>query len=501
MISILWKNFEGLINEDNNCDVHSITNERFFDDLKIRRVLETTYDSYSESDEVIDVLKRIPNLETIYYRQEFLEDIFNSNEEIEKIYYELLDIVSRKEAIENAQEKIRRRFLLVFYNYNLHNFFSRVVNYLQDNNYKSCCAKKLIDTINNYLDNNKELIQDTDKLYHELINILKMNIEYHDGAPYVTLENVLKDNLEDDLLNICKDLNIEIFDSYKKQNRKEINAYYILEIINGHEKLKEKLIQYYDTNINDVINLNKYIKELRFYCLIKLLFNELSKNIHMCKCTFNDEFTTLSSSYDISLVSSKINTIPNDFVISDSENIQFILGVNSGGKTCYIRSVGINYLLANTVGYAFCKEANVLALKYFNSHFPNEENYKVGDGRLIDEINRLKEIKKTFSKYSITFLNETFSSTSEDKACVLTYDLIEKCTNTKSKILFVTHQYKIFDEVKNQNIGYYTPVVEEGNTNIRTYKIKKVEQKLLSYVNDILVKHGLTKEMLRGRKK
>ena len=66
--------------------------------------------------------------------------------------------------------------------------------------------------------------------------------------------------------------------------------------------------------------------------------------------------------------------------------------------------------------------------------------------------------------------------------------------------MYVTHQYKIFEELHDARIGFYTPVVIEGENNIRTHKIKKVEKKLLSYVGDILNKYGLTKKQLLEKK-
>ena len=47
MISLLWKNFEGRYDDENNIDVESIMDLKVFDDLKIRRVLENIYDMYS----------------------------------------------------------------------------------------------------------------------------------------------------------------------------------------------------------------------------------------------------------------------------------------------------------------------------------------------------------------------------------------------------------------------------------------------------------------------
>lgn len=502
MLSLLWKNFEGLLSDNNNQDLESIINDKVFDDLKLRRVLETIYDTYSESDEVIEVMSKIPNLDSIEMRREILDDFFSSNNELEKLYYKLQDLVSRYEAILSATERIKKRYLLLFYYYNLFIFLDYVSDFIEINKYKSDRLIAIKNEIDEYIGNNRAFIEETNSLYDDLMNVLKLTVEYHDNAPYITIENEKVNNLEDNLLEIANLLGIKIEKPTRTLSRKEINAYYLLEIVNSNEKLRDRLFNYYDKNNDEIICLSKYVRELKYYVMIKLLFEKVcSYGVPKAKCHFNNDKTTFKDIYDISLVTSKIETIPNDFIISDDENVQFILGVNSGGKTCYIRSVGINYILALTTGYVFGKEANVMIMKYINTHFPNEENYKVGDGRLVDEVNRLNTIEKTFCRNSISFLNETFSSTSESKACDLTFELLDKCKNSNAKVLFVTHQYKIFDELHDSKIGFYTPQVSEENGNKRTYKIKKVEKKLLSYVSDILIKHGLTKEELMKRKK
>ncbi|MBP5408073.1 MAG: hypothetical protein J6Y42_02935, partial [Bacilli bacterium] len=223
--------------------------------------------------------------------------------------------------------------------------------------------------------------------------------------------------------------------------------------------------------------------------------------IPICKVEINDKNENeIIDAYDVSLMISNIQIVPNDYYANDNEYIQFVLGVNSGGKTCYLRSIAINYVFNSTVGFMFAKSAKIFPVRYIHTHFPNEENYALGEGRLRDEIKRLKVIKDTFSNECIAFLNETFSSTSEEKACVLTHELLDDIGDTKAKVMYVTHQYKIFEELHDARIGFYTPVVIEGENNIRTHKIKKVEKKLLSYVGDILNKYGLTKKQLLEKK-
>ena len=56
MISLLWKNEN---------DVMSEVNDTVFTDLKIRKLFDHIYDAYSDADEVIDVMSKIPSKERI----------------------------------------------------------------------------------------------------------------------------------------------------------------------------------------------------------------------------------------------------------------------------------------------------------------------------------------------------------------------------------------------------------------------------------------------------
>ena len=503
MRSLLWKDFD-LLSENEYDSYVSIIDDNVFEDSKLRRVLETVYENYSDSDEIIETLKKIPDRNSLLYRQEIFEDILNDDGVILDIYYKLARMASRYEALQSANENIKKRLFLVMYIYNLNLFLNEVKEKITDTKYKSIGIKNILNDISIYIERKESLFNRAKKLYNKLISMFDINVTYLNGAPYVQLDYDKKNNLEDDMLDIAQSLDIKLEKSARIMGRKEINPYFLFELVKNDEKLKEELVLFYEENKDEAMNLSYISAELKFYIQMKHLFNVVtSKGVCYTKVELSNDInkqTEINDIYDISLTLSNIEAIPNDFKIDDNENIQFILGVNSGGKTCYIRALCINYVIYSSCGFMFAKKALVYPVKYINTHFPNEENYRIGDGRLIDELKRLDIIKKTFGSDSITFLNETFSSTSEDKACELTMKLIDESLKTNAKILFVTHQYKIFDDIHEKRIGFYTPVVIEGENNIRTHKIKKVDKKLLSYVGDILVKHGLTKELLLKRK-
>ena len=500
MKSLLWKEIDNELVKP-----VSVLEETVFTDLKITKLLENVFDNYSDVDEIVQTMKKIPDVESLKLRQGIFTDVLNDKDnKLDVLYYDLVDVVSRYISLKEAIEITKKKVFLVMYYHHYYLFLERVVKVLTDLGVKSEGLNELIEAINNKLSSNdaKDIRTTVDKFYDYIMAHFSFNVEFHDGAPYYKLTFEKRENLEDNLLDIVKGLKINLVKTPRQIVKHEINPYFLHEISLNDQKVYDEMGSFYEAHHQHVEDLSDFISEFKYYLYLKTVFlkmNEIGIPYTMGKIA-TDNVTKITDAYDISLTVSGITVIPNDFYVDGKENISFILGVNSGGKTCYLRSVATNYVYFMTCGYLFSKSAEIYPVKYICTHFPNEENYSFGEGRLRDEIKRLDVIKKTFGPESISFLNETFSSTSEERACVLTKELLESIGTTQAKVMYVTHQYKIFEEIQDERIGFYTPVVVEGKENIRTHKIKKVEKKLLSYVDDILYKHGLTKNQLLERR-
>ena len=498
MKSLLYKNEK---------HVESILEEALFTDLKISKLLEFFFDNYSEVTEIIETMKEVPSKLDLRYRQEIFTDVLNDSEnKLESLYYDLVKLVGRYNSYKQAVENIKKRVFFVFYEHYFYLFLEEARDVITEINAKSTGLNDIKKDIIDFLGkaDTKKRRDTIDKIYNNIASRLHFNLEYHEGAPYYQITFNEIENLEDNLHSIAESLNISFIKTPKAAAKHEINPYFLREISLNDPKVFNELTEKFEVYRNSMIDLSDYTKELKYYLSLKEVFNKVNKlNVPISKGEIIDtNDTVMNDCYDISLLVSGINVIPNDYFANDKEYIHFVLGVNSGGKTCYLRSVAINYVFFMTCGWGFFKSARIYPVKYINTHFPNEENYAIGEGRLRDEIKRMDKIKKTFSAESVSFLNETFSSTSEDKACHLTYELLDAIGTTKAKVMFVTHQYKIFEELQDDSrIVFLTPVVIEGSENIRTHKIKRVEKKLLSYVNDILFKHGLTKKQLLEKRK
>lgn len=481
--------------------VVSTLDEVLFGDLKIKKILEYLFDDYKDVEEMIEIIKNIPTEDDLIFRQEILNDFLNDkNNKLDNLYYKLIDLVSRYKSCKEANEAIKRKVFLIFYVYNYYLFLEEVLHILGSIKIESKCLLSLIDQIKKILSSSEviEKREEVKQLYNGIINQMSFNIEYKSGAPYYKMDFKKISSLEDDLISIADSLGIALIKTPRQAAKKEVNHFFLSEALKGNTKLSDAINTFCEAS-HDIFDVSYLVAEVKFFISLKHVFYSLEKEgIAYCKASISpDNLEWFKEAYDITLTTSKIKVVPNDYKMSDDEHMQFVLGVNSGGKTCYLRSIAVNYVFFMVCGFCFAKEARLKIVTHIYTHFPNEENYSVGDGRLRDEIKRIEAIKSTFSSNVIIFLNETFSSTNEERACELTKQLINDFSLTKTRVIYVTHQYKVFEEVVNHKMGFYTPVVNEDNNNQRTYKIKRVDKKLLSYVDDILKKYGLTKAQLQ----
>ena len=284
MISLLY------INEKK---VASELEPTVFTDLKIGKLLEYLFDNYSEADEVIEILKDIPEKDSLIYRQEVFNDILNDKEnKLENLYYELVDVVGRYQSLRGATENIKRRIFHIFYVYYFYILLEDTKKVFLEINAESTCFKNIIKRIDEILTNKATLIkrEKINRIYKNIVSHLSFNLEYHDGAPYYQVTFEEKNNLEDKLVNIAKGLNVNFVKQPKSAAKHEINPYFLREISINDSKIYSELQTFYEDNKNDVVDLTDLVKEAKYYLSLKTVFNRIHKyGIPICKVTINDK--------------------------------------------------------------------------------------------------------------------------------------------------------------------------------------------------------------------
>ena len=240
-----------------------------------------------------------------------------------------------------------------------------------------------------------------------------------------------------------------------------------------------------------------YIPELKFVLGI-VSFTKKAAEIGLPYCfpeLSGEKKIALKNVYDITLLKKEgTDIIPNDVDFSTAEPFFYLTGANGGGKTTYIRTVGGAMLLFLAGAPVFCEGGEASLMSALYTHFPRDERFE-GTGRFLDEKKRVDAILEKQDGNALILLNETFSTTGEEKAIEQTDILARQLNRSGNFGLYITHQH----DVTENEIPFLGVTVDENDSNRRTYKIEKRRLPPRSFAKDILEKYALDRASLKAR--
>lgn len=242
-----------------------------------------------------------------------------------------------------------------------------------------------------------------------------------------------------------------------------------------------------------------YISEIKFFLEIYSLLQRATHiGVPHCIAKFSQTPQYIAKElYDVSLLAKNCESIvPNDADFTENEPFCFLLGANGGGKTTYLRALGVNLILFLAGCPVFAKEAEIYPFDTVLSHFPKDERFD-NTGRLDEERKRTEKMLN-MAENQIAFLlfNETFSGTDDKRGFELLTDTAAKIEKSKYFGLYVTH----FHEVMSLDYPVLSAEVDLSDANKRTFRIVRSKGSVSSYAADILKKYRLDKDSLESRR-
>ena len=352
-----------------------------------------------------------------------------------------------------------------------------------------------------------ELSREVKSLKGELVSIgtIMMDINTTNAVPRkVRLKKETKPFAASELMEVAQQFGID-----KRQlniKNEEMTQCFMDALAKLYPEIFNHLTKFYHAykeHFNpEILN---YTKQISFYLNMKALYTELRNHnvpISMPMVTTRKDIK-ISSAYDISLlVKMESGIVPNEVDFNESQGFFILTGANGGGKTAYLRMLGICQILFLAGGYIPAIKGVIYPFNKIYTHFPVEESLD-GVGRLKEEQRRVAEILSDVDENSMVLLNETFSSTNEELSVGISYELLQELCKKGAYGIFVTHQHQLCEAAKSisarTRIDYLTTRVLQDDKKTRTYKIIKNSTDNCSYAQSVLERYGLSRERLLER--
>mgnify|MGYP003376365442 FL=1 len=260
-----------------------------------------------------------------------------------------------------------------------------------------------------------------------------------------------------------------------------------------------EFVQKYGKERDEILEL--FCDEVLFYLAYMDYIKPIQKaGLYFCCPQIGDSKTgKCKESFDLGLANKHrgIGVMTNDFCWKENEKIFLVTGANQGGKTTYARMLGqIFHLTALGVPIPG-KEANLFLCDSIFTHFEREEAIRTENGKLRDDLKRMKEILEHLTENSFLIMNETFSSATLQDALFLGKKIVKKILDKGNLCLFVTFLNEL-ENIDERIVGLVSMVDEEKK---RTYEIRRAKLSGNADAKTIAEKYHLSYEQIKERLK
>lgn len=217
-------------------------------------------------------------------------------------------------------------------------------------------------------------------------------------------------------------------------------------------------------------------KELAFYMGCLNLAEKIDQlGEHYCFPSFTPMDVpqlTFEGLYDLSLALTMKQKIVDNSLDAPSCRLFFISGANQGGKSSFLRSVGIAQLMLQCGLFVPAKKFSANLCSGVFSHFKREEDKSMQSGKMEEELLRMSAIVDQLHPYSMVLFNESFSATNEREGSEIARQVISALIEKNIKVWFVTHFYDLTQSfVQNKKWETLFLIAERKQDGTRTFKI------------------------------
>ena len=127
---------------------------------------------------------------------------------------------------------------------------------------------------------------------------------------------------------------------------------------------------------------------------------------------------------------------------ADGKGIVVITGANQGGKSTFLRSVGVAQLMMQSGIFVAAESFRADICRSLFTHYKREEDATMESGKLDEELDRMSSIADALTPDSMLLLNESFAATNEREGSEIARQIVYALLERRVRVFFVTHLHE-----------------------------------------------------------
>ena len=144
---------------------------------------------------------------------------------------------------------------------------------------------------------------------------------------------------------------------------------------------------------------------------------------------------------DACLVLRSPGAVVGNDVQADGKSLVIITGANSGGKSTFLRSVGVAQLMMQCGLFVTAGTYRANVTRGIFTHFIREEDTGMTSGRLDEELRRMSVIAGQIGPHCLMLFNESFAGTNEREGSEIGRQVVSALLDAGITVFFVTHRF------------------------------------------------------------
>ena len=175
----------------------------------------------------------------------------------------------------------------------------------------------------------------------------------------------------------------------------------------------------------------------------------------------------------------------------DGKSLVIITGANSGGKSTFLRSVGVAQLMMQCGLFVTAQSYRANVTHGIFTHFIREEDTGMTSGRLDDELRRMSVIAGQIKPGCLVLFNESFAGTNEREGSEIACQIVRALLDAQMRVFFVTHRFGFADRFRRQQaLATLFLRAERQPDGSRNYKLAVKDPLPTSFGEDLYYRLG-----------
>lgn len=190
--------------------------------------------------------------------------------------------------------------------------------------------------------------------------------------------------------------------------------------------------------------------------------------------------------YDVCLALTTKQMVVGNDVNADHKDLIIITGANQGGKSTFLRSIGLSQLMMQCGMFVPAESFRANICDHLFTHYKREEDTAMESGKLDEELERMSNIVDHITPNSLLLLNESFAATNEREGSEIARQILSALMEKGIKVFFVTHLFEFAHSFYDKKIeGILFLRAERNEDGTRTFKLREGEPLQTSFGKDL----------------